>query len=154
MKSLVRVEHEILEGYLVHWQGSEGNTHFAQEDKLLIVFSSEKAVEDYYQIEPSQYTVSDVIINDCLKRLSESHHVINEESRNHFLDVYNLLDDAAHSISERIEFEEKDAVLDLLNDYVQISVDATRYKLISRLVENINIFVMGISQNYILVEED
>lgn len=77
-----------------------------------------------------------------------------KEVRDHLLDVYNFLDDVASSINAEIEFQEKDDALNLLNDYIQISVNKNRYKIISRLIENINMFIMDMAQEYNLIEED
>lgn len=154
IKNLVKIDHELLSGYLVYSENSEKNAQFDHNDGLLSVFSSKKAVEEYFQLESTEYEISDVVINDCLQELSRSHHVIDKEARDHFLDVYNFLDDISSSISVQIEFQEKKDALDLLNDYIHISINKDRYKVVSRLIENINIFIMSIAQDYNFIEED
>lgn len=154
MKNLVKIDHELLSGYLVYSEDFEGNVQFDHDEHLLNIFSSKEAVEEYFQLKASEYKVSHVVINDCLQELSKSHHVIDKEVRDHLLDVYNLFDDISSVITIQIDFHEKEDALDLLNDYVQISMNKDRYKIISRLVENINVLIMSIAQEYNLIEED
>ncbi|MBB6017156.1 hypothetical protein ACFP9V_23190 [Deinococcus radiopugnans] len=154
MKNLVKIDHELLSGYLTYSEDSEGNAKFDCDGHLLSVFSSKKAVEEYFQLKAWECVISHVVINDCLQDLSKSHHAMEKEVRDHLLDVYNFLDDVASSINAEIEFQEKDDALNLLNDYIQISVNKNRYKIISRLIENINMFIMDMAQEYNLIEED
>lgn len=154
VKKLVKLNHELLSGYLVYSENSECEAIFEHQENLLSVFSSKTAVEEYFQLKSSEYEISDTIINDCLQELSKSHHVIDHEVRDHLLEVYNLLDDISSVITIQIDFREKEEALDLLNGYVQIAMDRNRYKIISRLVENINIIIMDISKDYYLIEED
>lgn len=154
MKYVIKIEHELLSGHLVCWNDDSENLKFRQKDGILVVFESASIIEDHLGIDSSEYELLDLVIDDCLKELSRSHHKVSLTARNHFLEVRNILDDLALDLGQLFRFRDEEPTLDLLNDYIEFGVDEERYKLISGLVEGINLFIMALSKDYFLVEQD